>query len=175
MQKVLVVGLVLVGILWFGFIYLRGPSSAQMSKALGTIQLPNNFQLVGAVAVHSAGSFAGDCFDSCSGGDLLAENRQSTSASDNEKNLEAADALVRSEGWKLVHSYKDDSTYSNQKDQGSSASNIDSVTNTYCKSRMQLEVISGLRHPEGSDIANQNDSDFLAGLEYRLESRNCSY
>lgn len=174
-QKILIIGLGLVGVLWFGSIYLRGPSSAQMSEALHAIELPNSFHLVGTVDVHSGGSFAGDCFDSCSGGDLLAENRQSTSASDNEKNLEAADALVRSEGWQLVHSYRDDSTYLYQKDQGESASKIGSVTNIYCKSRMQLEVISGLRHPHGSDITNQNDADLLAGLEYSLESRNCSY
>src|SRR5450631_4158126 len=91
-QKTVIIGLALVGILWFGFVFLRGPSSAQMSEALHAIQLPNDFHLVGTVVVHSGGSFAGDCFDSCSGGDLLAENRQGTSASDNEKNLEAADA-----------------------------------------------------------------------------------
>jgi hypothetical protein len=174
-QRMLVIGLGLAGILWFGFIYLRGPSGAQMSEALHTIELPNSFQLVGAVDVHSGGSIAGDCFDSCGGGSLLAENRQSNSASDNERNLDAADALVRSEGWKLVRSYRDDSTYRYQKDQGRSASEIGSVTNIYCKSRMQLEVISGLHHPLGSDLTNQTDADLLAGLEYSLESRNCSY
>lgn len=174
-QTILLVGLAIVGILWFGSAYLRGPSSAQISEALHAIELPNNFHLVGTVDVHSGGSFAGDCFDSCSGGELLAENRQSTSAADNEKNLEAADVLVKGEGWRLVHSYKDDSAYTYQKDQGNSASEIGSVTNTYCKSKMQLEVISGLRHPRGSDITSQNDSDLVAGLEYSLESRDCSY
>ena len=173
-QKTLIIGLTVVGILWFGFFFLRGPSSAQMSEALHAIQLPNDFHLVGTVVVHSGNSFAGDCFDSCSGGNLLAENRQSTSASDNEKNLGAADALVRSDGWKLAYSYKDDSAYTYQKNQGESASKIGSVTNIYCKSRMQLEVISGLRHPRGSDITNQTDADLLAGLEYNLQNRNCS-
>lgn len=172
-QRILIIGLALVGILWFGFLFLRGPSSAQMSEALHAIELPNNFHLVGTVFVHSSGSFAGDCFDSCSGGNFLAENRQSTSASDNEKNLEAADALVRNEGWQLVRFYKDDSAY--QKDRGESTSGDGSVTNIYCKSRMQLEVTSGLRYPHDSDLTNRDDADLLAGLKYSLESRNCSY
>ncbi|MEP7369541.1 MAG: hypothetical protein ABI662_07800 [Dermatophilaceae bacterium] len=171
----IITGLVLVGILGAGFFYLRGPSEAQMSKALYAIKLPDNFHVVGTVYIHSSGSFAGDCFDTCSGGNLLAENRQGTSGSDNEKNLEAADALVKGEGWQLVHSYKNDSSYTSQKTQGESSSNIGSVKNTYCKSRMQLEVVSGLRHPYGSDITQRTDADRLAGLEYSLESRSCSY
>ena len=146
-----------------------------MSEALHAIELPKDFHLVNTVDAHSGGSFAGDCFDSCGGGDLLAENPQSTSASDDEQNLEAADALVRSEGWRLVYSYKNDSDYTRRKDRRDSGSEIGSVKNIYCKSRMQLEVISRLRHPLGSDLANRNDADLLAGLEYGLESRNCSY
>ena len=174
-QKTLIIGLALVGILWSGFVFLRGPSSAQMSEALHAIQLPKDFHLVGAVVIHSSGSFAGDCFDSCIGGDFLAENRQGSSASDNEKNLEAADALVRGEGWRLAYSYKDDSVYTDMKNLGWSASAIGSVTNIYCKSRMQLEVVSELRHPYGSDITKQTDADLLAGLEYNLQSRSCSH
>lgn len=174
-QRILTIGLVLAGILGFGFSYLRGPSSAQLSEALAAIDLPNNFHLVGTVDVHSSGSFAGDCFDSCSGGEFLAENQQSTSASDNQKNLEAADALVRRGGWQLVHSYRNDSAYTDQKAEGEPASKIGPLTNIYCKSKMQLEVISELRHPQGSDIANHSDADLLAGLEYNLESRSCSY
>lgn len=155
----IITGLVLVGILGAGFFYLSGPSEAQMSKALYAIKLPSNFHVVGTVDIHSGGSFAGDCFDSCSGGDLVAENPQSTSVTDREKNLEAADVLVKSAGWQLVHS----------------ASTTDTVRNTYCKSRMQLEVISGLRHPNGSDLTQQTEADRLAGLEYSLESRKCSY
>jgi len=175
MQTLIIVGLVLFGILSVGFLYLRGPSSSQMSEELHAIELPDSFLLVGTVDVRSSGSFAGDCFDSCSGGDLVAENRRSTSAADNEKNLEAADVLVRKEGWRLVHPYKDDSAYRYREDQGGSAFKSGSVRNIYCKSKMQLEVSSGLRHPLGSDLANRDDADLLAGLEYRLESRSCSY
>jgi hypothetical protein len=172
----IIAGLVLVSILGIGFFFLRGPSDAQISKALYAIKLPSNFHLVGTVEIHSSGSFAGDCFDSCSGGDLLAENRQSTSVSDSEKNLEAADVFVKSAGWQLVHSsYRNHLAPVSPKTQDESASPTGTVTNTYCKSRMQLEVISGLRHPNDSDITQQTDADLVAGLEYSLEVRNCSY
>jgi hypothetical protein len=172
----IIAGLVLVSILWIGFFFRRGPSDAQISKALYAIKLPSNFHLVGTVEIHSSGSFAGDCFDSCSGGDLLAENRQSTSVSDSEKNLEAADVFVKSAGWQLVHSsYRNHLAPVSPKTQDESASPTGTVTNTYCKSRMQLEVISGLRHPNDSDITQQTDADLVAGLEYSLEVRNCSY
>ena len=173
-QKILIIGLAIVGMLWFGFQYLVGPSTARMSEELQAIGLPTNFHRVGDVHGNSSGSFAGDCFDACSGANLLAENQQSISASDNEKNLETADALVKSAGWRLVSSYKDDSSYKYQKELGDSASKIGSVMNTYCKPRMRLEVTSRQRYPFGSDVAHLNDADILAGMEYDLQSKNCS-
>lgn len=173
MQRALIIGLALVGVLWAGFTYLRGPSTSHMSEALEAIRLPGSFHPVGTVHVHSGGSFAGDCYDACDGGDFYAENRQSTSASNNEKNLEAADALVRAEGWQLVYSYKNDSAY--QRGFGEPESESDSVENVYCKSRMQLEVSSGLRHPFDVAMSKQEDADLIAGLTYSLASRSCSY